>query len=893
MSLFSRVIPRSLSPFARASWLVAAIVGTSCATLPTIAANQCGNGVVEPGEDCDGFAAKGSKCRPKDDAFACRFDCNDAPCPTGYLCGKTDGICQAPSGSFSPNAAKIDVPAARVNLGDFNGDGTHDVLTRTRPDEAARESLRILYLAPGAETTSRIFPIHTLAISPQIANATTPDKFDDLFFGSAGEGLDVLLGAQDGTLSPLAFARFPLAANSIVSMTLVHGLPFAATPFREAPLVLFEALGQNVITVASNSTDPLDSVIGILPQPVSNLLGPPRSANIVESTDCDEMLLVFKGDSSLSMYSPCLPTGELRTKKTAELAPRKLLSFPGKTIDQPPVTTDLNGDGHQDVLLRAGNQTFVGFGRGDGTFSSTSDLLSPTELAVATCIGISPTDGTPSPPQDCAALDVEPAKSPALGQHVVTTNALIRIDKLVSTSTTLNIIGTVLAQQSGGGWTVAKIADLNRDGIVDVAAASSTALDIDFFNGTPGADGFFNPSKVRTDAPVSQLGVGDYDGDLVNDLAIIEVGVDGPDVDGIDVAYGNFAGPPEAPFRMGEFPHIRQIASGRFAGLDSVDELGLIYAPADGDQVTVLDGQGDRQLLSPFGLGGIVSDSGNIQGSPIALALGQFDSDPLPDSVTFAFDATKDPKVGIDHPRFWLAPIRDQARLVSAQPSDVVPGIQIVIGAESAGDPTFALSGLVRAGDLDGDGIDEAIAIAPSRGKASGTLIIAKVSGDAAKPFFKVSNSFELPPSWVPTGDSDLVAQDIDGDGHKDLVVLCQGRRGRAAFFVLWNDGKGGFDLGQRTTIAPTDPEEHVLGMTPIVGGQGLVAPLVAITEKATYLVKPASASALRDLSLFAIPGVSGGLSIAAGDVSADGVPDLIIATGSSVVIHRGIARQP
>ena len=75
----------------------------------------------------------------------------------------------------------------------------------------------------------------------------------------------------------------------------------------------------------------------------------------------------------------------------------------------------------------------------------------------------------------------------------------------------------VAHQNLGAPWSTAAVADLNANGLIDVAVASDVSLDIDFLNNAGG--GVFNPALVLTDGPVQRLVVGDFDGDLVSDLA--------------------------------------------------------------------------------------------------------------------------------------------------------------------------------------------------------------------------------------------------------------------------------------------------------------------------------------------------------------------------------------
>ena len=70
--------------------------------------NLCGNGVVDPDEDCEHFDGEDGTCAPAGSPHECHFICSQAAgsaavaCPTdlGYGCG-VDGLCRQPSGTFT------------------------------------------------------------------------------------------------------------------------------------------------------------------------------------------------------------------------------------------------------------------------------------------------------------------------------------------------------------------------------------------------------------------------------------------------------------------------------------------------------------------------------------------------------------------------------------------------------------------------------------------------------------------------------------------------------------------------------------------------------------------------------------------------------------------------
>ncbi|HKO93329.1 MAG TPA: hypothetical protein VJU61_19375, partial [Polyangiaceae bacterium] len=56
--------------------LAALLVFSACAQLPSIPTGECGNGVIEDPEDCDGFPAEnGTQCREPGSVGECHLDC--------------------------------------------------------------------------------------------------------------------------------------------------------------------------------------------------------------------------------------------------------------------------------------------------------------------------------------------------------------------------------------------------------------------------------------------------------------------------------------------------------------------------------------------------------------------------------------------------------------------------------------------------------------------------------------------------------------------------------------------------------------------------------------------------------------------------------------------------
>ena len=91
----------------------------ACTDFDSLDRGVCGNGIIEPGEDCDSGDATCVRC-----AVTCD---EQTDCPTAaYACG-TDGLCHAPDGGMEEIDAGVD--AGEVDAGLDAGDddaGIHD-----------------------------------------------------------------------------------------------------------------------------------------------------------------------------------------------------------------------------------------------------------------------------------------------------------------------------------------------------------------------------------------------------------------------------------------------------------------------------------------------------------------------------------------------------------------------------------------------------------------------------------------------------------------------------------------------------------------------------------------------------------------------------------------------
>src|ERR1051325_2097825 len=107
--------------------LVVLLALCACADLPPIAGGVCGNGLLDPGEDCDTPDARCVQCGWTCDVAA---DCLALPAPrdgTLYGCG-VDHVCHAAGGQLGPRTADVPFAAQTIYATDLDRDGIDDIV---------------------------------------------------------------------------------------------------------------------------------------------------------------------------------------------------------------------------------------------------------------------------------------------------------------------------------------------------------------------------------------------------------------------------------------------------------------------------------------------------------------------------------------------------------------------------------------------------------------------------------------------------------------------------------------------------------------------------------------------------------------------------------------------
>ena len=139
----------------------------------------------------------------------------------------------------------------------------------------------------------------------------------------------------------------------------------------------------------------------------------------------------------------------------------------------------------------------------------------------------------------------------------------------------------------------------------------------------------------------------------------------------------------------------------------------------------------------------------------------------------------------------------------------------------------------LAAGDLDGDGVPEIVAIGHDGSRANGTIAFTRVGADGAS--WRVLWENETYPRWgVHTTGGPLISlADLDADGAPEVVignVVLNGEDGTLAWDgVALTDGDGGIGnnafLGPSSTVADIDldGEQEVIAGNTVYGADGTV----------------------------------------------------------------------
>lgn len=838
------------------------LLGSACTEFPSIPASGCGNGVIEsPTEDCDTFNPfPGSLCRPKGTDNECHLDCSlddkgvQRKCFAGWGCD-ADSICRAPSGQFAESSVSADVGAWLLSASDFDGDGRQEVMSSEPLDATGATRLRFNYFdAQGTLAETHLFP--KTVLSPTINQISAGDTQGDVAFTTGALG--VMYGRRDRSWLPEVYSSYRRPNASVRVVGVYDRAVQWSSPF--ATFITFPT--GSGFYLGNPDTGTLERRVA-LPGSIAELVGDLTSGNVFEDSKrspCLEPVLAMRGATHFSIVDVC----DSDEQGAAVWRPNFLLTeialVPPAPIDVAPQLLDMNGDGHLDVMLGAGGRTYVAFGDGNALGVATPQLLHPDDPAFP--------QGTPLAVADFTgdgALD------------------FVFPDRLVVSRTAF--AGASPSYQQIGNrhtspWTVAKIADFNGNGHLDVVTASNGSLNLDFFNGTDTEN--LSASVVSTSAPVQFLTAGDFDGDLITDLALFEVSLPGQTVSTLKVAFGSAFVPLGSPLAVGQIEHAEALGSYQGAGRDNLtvcssENIGGVMNGA----LTLLAGGADRVPFAPLTLTEFSSNGSVEEAGAFAVVSGHFVSPDQTDLLALAFfrPAGGPPPINV-----WLVPaITQLGSAPSRLPGELDPRLNPV---------TFTLDGsdypadvASTSADLDGNGRDEAIFAMPADGGAHCGLFL--IGADAQGAFANAARKPVIIDE--PCADPQISAVTFGPHRLPDLALLTgRSNAGDRHFYVIWNDGSGQFSGQDLVLISAADESPQAFTIMPADQGNDGFA---YITKDSLRWVHAPRAHEFAVPEL--LPGgvtVTNGTGIVAADVNGDQLSDVIFSeSGKLRVLKAGL----
>ena len=681
----------------------------ACHDLPDL--GTCGNGVAEEanGEACDeggetttcaatcelrctSSAATASYVPVGTDAAGDAVFCPDAR----YHCG-TDGICRAPAGKFAPlgTAQPFDVGGAPV-LADVDSDGLADLVGTSATNLYVRFSSAngaplgdlVVQDAPSSDAPYAIFDLH-----PGVTDPDVPD----IMIAVPTEGV-ALLKSDGASFVPQLDLSIPVAGDALgfvvrdpdpaLGDVVVVAQGRSPTPSIGVQRVAVGVPGQ-----------PPDVIEQDLPACVGAAGAAWRTVAIKAAPDRRSFVIVTQRESvaqpAAQPWHVCRYTqaGAGWTLADFELAPPTPSSV---------AIANLDGDPCLELVVR----------------SDAAPGLGMIDAAGAACGFVPAVVPVPFAGTGAALLGAGQVVPGGLDELVLA-NGVYRTCS-GGADCGASPAGTFVraAAPTQVPWNAAAVVDLNGDGALDVVAARAGEADVDVVRG----GGAPNVYRANTAEPVANLVAGDFDGDRLGDVAMVE---STPPGDRISVLFGTQESIVGTPRPMSSF-------GGRLR-LDRVGEIHWIPSRrgSDGiDDLLVVDLQPDPVTGMPAA-GLVVGDAARLMTTPRiptmpsglplgAVAAGAFGSD---DVEVLAF-TTNHVQLYNVNANSWAPPVSIGMTFrqpVAALRAGTGPTRAAARGVGDRDVVVFSVRGAftmcqttasgvpveLRGIDLDGDGVDE------------------------------------------------------------------------------------------------------------------------------------------------------------------------------------------
>ena len=736
-----------------------------------------------------------------------------------------------------------------MSSGDFDGDGQADVVGMETPGTYGGTKTRIHYFDASGE------PRGTWTVATELGQPTVTNLFADqradLAYSTGALG--ILSGEADGSLIHETYPSYYLSTAGVRLFPVLETRIDEGVPF----LILAARDGKHGLFVTDAATNSLVRVAD-LPAGSEALAAEPIVADLRNDDErypCFDVVLAYRGALELLLVAACerdLKTGQVRWRNAAEVT--RIALGAAAPIDRGLLVADFDGEGHRDLMVGTMSGPHAAFGNGE-SFTP----LRPFPIRSI-------------PPQN--SFVTMPI---AAGQFIGDAAAdLVLPDRLMMAvaGPSENERGyRAIWNNLGSPWSDALVADFNGNGKPDVVVASATGIDLDFFNGTGGES--VSASTVPTTGSARQLAAGDFDGDLISDVAFVQRGSRSAGEDELSIAFGNVAGAPSAPVTAARLAGIEQIAP-FFADPGSLSSLTVIndQPNAEGNATSALSlliGNGNRSLPCPIELS-TFADDGSIQNAnSMALTVGSFIDRSRRDLLALGYYGDF---LGDDF-GMWLLPDVASRR---SPPRSLGRRLDLPIRPLLLVNAVPELAIRMAAGDLDNSGLDDVVIVAPD---VSGTRCIAASASVPGGSGFVLREPITFDDLCVRG--TELALADLDRDTFLDVVLLLGDASVRTRLMVLWGDGSGTLRADRLSLIAQGN--DAPAGFTLFRSTPGAPLGLAYVTERGVRLV---STDGARRFEETALPTeLEQGTGITAADVNGDGIVDLVVADAGTVRVLR------
>ncbi len=327
-------------------------------------------------------------------------------------------------------------------------------------------------------------------------------------------------------------------------------------------------------------------------------------------------------------------------------------------------------------------------------------------------------------------------------------------------------------------WTSATVGDFNRDGFLD-AACSGGGADAAFVYIGTGA-GTFNEFVIPTKLSPTALRAGDFDGDLIADIAFVEKVENA--LDRISVIFGSQSGSPSEPVFMGRLGLVEVFEPAilpSLNGFDAISDL-LVVARSDSAEVNnrsvaLLEGSSSRRMVSPFALPTPTYEGEpEIVDTPLRVVVGSFtEPGATGDVVVVAQPHFADLSIDIVPPPNRLFRLKGIGDGRFAQGEGDTEVVELGTGFDSncalwvAGDLDALEDGSILSGTDELLGFDGAVNCKKAE---ESSLAVVQAASDSS-----LELQFSSLPNDQLTFASDIDLFDADLDGDLDMVAVYRG----------------------------------------------------------------------------------------------------------------------